>query len=421
MILPIYAGLERIPDSLLDASGDLGGARRRTFRARGPAARLPGGRGRLDLHVLADAGRLHHAAARRRARSSSATSSTPTSAWRTTCRSPPRSRRSRWWSWSSTSSSRGAPAPSRRCDARRRPRARGSCASAPASRSRSSTCRCVVIAIYAFNADAHRRRGRPPGFTLTWFEQGARTTPACASALWTSIKAGARRDRDRARARHAGRVRRRALSVLRPRERLVPRHPADRAAGHRHRHGAERDVHAGARRATLGAVHDRHRPRHVLHRRRLQQRRRPAAADGARRSRRPRPTSAPTRWQTFRSSRSRSCARRCSPAALLAFALSFDEVIVTTFTAGGGETLPIWISPQPVAAEPAAGRQRGGRGRDPALGRAGLPRPAPRRSGRRPLRARRHRIRTIGGWRFCRERHILRPPQNRAPEGKPNR
>ena len=33
-----------------------------------------------------------------------------------------------------------------------------------------------------------------------------------------------------------------------------------------------------------------------------------------------------------------------SPAALLAFALSFDEIIVTTFTAGAGtQTLPIWI------------------------------------------------------------------------------
>ena len=29
--------------------------------------------------------------------------------------------------------------------------------------------------------------------------------------------------------------------------------------------------------------------------------------------------------------------------ALLAFALSFDEVIVTTFTAGGEQTLPLWI------------------------------------------------------------------------------
>jgi putative spermidine/putrescine transport system permease protein len=32
MILPIYAGLERIPDSLLDASGDLGGRPAHTFR-----------------------------------------------------------------------------------------------------------------------------------------------------------------------------------------------------------------------------------------------------------------------------------------------------------------------------------------------------------------------------------------------------
>jgi len=30
-------------------------------------------------------------------------------------------------------------------------------------------------------------------------------------------------------------------------------------------------------------------------------------------------------------------------AGLLAFALSFDEIIVTTFTAGTQETLPIWI------------------------------------------------------------------------------
>ena len=33
MILPVYAGLERIPDSLLDASGDLGARPWRTFRA----------------------------------------------------------------------------------------------------------------------------------------------------------------------------------------------------------------------------------------------------------------------------------------------------------------------------------------------------------------------------------------------------
>ena len=33
MILPIYAGLERLPDSLLEASGDLGGRPWRTFRS----------------------------------------------------------------------------------------------------------------------------------------------------------------------------------------------------------------------------------------------------------------------------------------------------------------------------------------------------------------------------------------------------
>ena len=32
--------------------------------------------------------------------------------------------------------------------------------------------------------------------------------------------------------------------------------------------------------------------------------------------------------------------------AILAFSLSFDEVIVTTFTAGNQQTLPIWIFSQ---------------------------------------------------------------------------
>ena len=39
MILPIYAGLERIPDSLLDASSDLGGGAWHDVPARGAAAR----------------------------------------------------------------------------------------------------------------------------------------------------------------------------------------------------------------------------------------------------------------------------------------------------------------------------------------------------------------------------------------------
>ena len=48
-------------------------------------------------------------------------------------------------------------------------------------------------------------------------------------------------------------------------------------------------------------------------------------------------------WQTFRYVTFPRSRRRCSPAALLAFALSFDEVIVTMFTSGAQQTLPIWI------------------------------------------------------------------------------
>ena len=42
MILPIYAGLERIPDSLLEASADLGGRRLETFRRVVLPLALPG-------------------------------------------------------------------------------------------------------------------------------------------------------------------------------------------------------------------------------------------------------------------------------------------------------------------------------------------------------------------------------------------
>jgi putative spermidine/putrescine transport system permease protein len=57
MVLPIYAALERIPNSVLEASGDLGARAWPTFRR----VVLPPARrgGRLDLHLLADPGRLH--------------------------------------------------------------------------------------------------------------------------------------------------------------------------------------------------------------------------------------------------------------------------------------------------------------------------------------------------------------------------
>jgi putative spermidine/putrescine transport system permease protein len=48
-------------------------------------------------------------------------------------------------------------------------------------------------------------------------------------------------------------------------------------------------------------------------------------------------------WQTFRRITFPNVRSAMLAGALLAFALSFDEVIVTIFTAGGVQTLPIWI------------------------------------------------------------------------------
>jgi putative spermidine/putrescine transport system permease protein len=48
-------------------------------------------------------------------------------------------------------------------------------------------------------------------------------------------------------------------------------------------------------------------------------------------------------WQTFRYITLPAIRTALLAGALLAFALSFDEIIVTTFTAGAQQTLPIWI------------------------------------------------------------------------------
>ncbi len=48
-------------------------------------------------------------------------------------------------------------------------------------------------------------------------------------------------------------------------------------------------------------------------------------------------------WQTFRDITLPVVATALVAGGLLAFALSFDEVIVTTFTAGAQNTLPLWI------------------------------------------------------------------------------
>lgn len=50
-----------------------------------------------------------------------------------------------------------------------------------------------------------------------------------------------------------------------------------------------------------------------------------------------------TSMQTFRNVTFPALRSALVAGALLAFALSFDEIIVTTFTIGGDQTLPIWI------------------------------------------------------------------------------
>ena len=58
--------------------------------------------------------------------------------------------------------------------------------------------------------------------------------------------------------------------------------------------------------------------------------------------------------------------------ALLAFALSFDEVIVTIFTAGGVQTLPIWIFQSFRLANQVPLVNVAGRGGDPPIRPPGL-------------------------------------------------
>lgn len=53
-----------------------------------------------------------------------------------------------------------------------------------------------------------------------------------------------------------------------------------------------------------------------------------------------------TNWETFRHIVLPNIATALLAGGMLAFALSFDEIIVTTFTAGQDRTLPIWILDQ---------------------------------------------------------------------------
>ena len=139
----------------------------------------------------------------------------------------------------------------------------------------------------------------PPGFTTEWWGKAVDNEGVREALRDVASRSASSR---RAIALVLGTllaVRARPLPLLRPRVDLAARDPADRAARHRHRHRAQQ---RRSRRSCGGLVdlHGDHRPRDVLHRRRLQQRRSPGSAAWAAASRRPRPTSAPSGWQTFR-------------------------------------------------------------------------------------------------------------------------
>ena len=170
--------------------------------------------------------------------------------------------------------------------------------------------------------------------------------PRCPGRAGRLGQGRARRHRPGPGPRHDGVVRRRPLPVLRPGGGVDPHPAADRAARHRHRDRPVQRHHddAAAAGGELRPVHRHRRSRDVLRGGGLQQRAGPAAAHRRLASRRRRWTSARDVVQTFRYVTFPAVRSALLAGALLAFALSFDEIIVTTFTAGASvQTLPLWI------------------------------------------------------------------------------
>ena len=148
----------------------------------------------------------------------------------------------------------------------------------------------VLIALYAFNASVTQswpiQTYTTKWFSVAYHDEGVR------QALWLSVRAALGAT---AVALVLGTLASLAVSrfAFFGRDAIsLRRDPAARAAGDHHRAGAPDDLHD--RRDRLRPADDHHRARDVLHRRRLQQLARAPAPRCRGRSRRPRPTSAPT-------------------------------------------------------------------------------------------------------------------------------
>ena len=351
MILPVFAGLERIPHSLLEASSDLGGRAWTTFRRIILPLALPALAAGLDLHVLADPRRLHHADAlsnyavhrQRRLRPRRRRRQRPV---RGRVRDGPGRDHGR------------LPARWRAVSARSRPLRRG-----PARAARRSGSPPALTAGVPLRPDRDHRACTPstartgPGrwpiiaagsSRSHWFGV-ALNNESVRDAIWLSIQAALGATLVALILGIRGRAGGPPLPLLRPRRRLLRRRPADRPAGHRDRDRPERRVQrrhparsAVPRQRPQFGCHDHHRPRHVLRRRRLQQRHRPAAA--ARRSleEASMDLGADT-WQTFRRSPSRHSGRPSSPARCWPSPCPSTRSSSRRSRPGTEQTLPIWI------------------------------------------------------------------------------
>jgi putative spermidine/putrescine transport system permease protein len=198
----------------------------------------------------------------------------------------------------------------------------------------------IVIAIYAFNASAVLK-WPPPGFTVDWFDQAIHNSGA-RDALWTSVKAGVAATgiaitlgtlASLAVARHRF-FGRETVSFLVILPIALPGIVTAIALNDTFTQVLGIDlslftVIVGHATFCIVVVYN----NVVARLRRMSTSLEEASADlGAH------------TWQTFRYVTLPNMRTALAAGALLAFALSFDEIIVTNFTIGvGQQTLPIWI------------------------------------------------------------------------------
>ena len=196
----------------------------------------------------------------------------------------------------------------------------------------------LLIFVYAFTTEEKTYQWPPPGLTLKWFAV-TWNRPDVWQALGLSLRVAAISTLSRwSSARSAPPPF--ADALLRPRDHLAAGHPADRAARHHHRHRAALGllileipfsfwtIVLGHATFCIVVVYNNAVARFRRTSGSLIEASMDLGADG---------------FQTFRHVVLPNIATALLAGGMLAFALSFDEVIVTTFTAGQQQTLPIWM------------------------------------------------------------------------------